>query len=201
MNLKRLSSPHRLAALAACLAALGACSGSGSEPGAAARASSVPAVVAASAPTPASAPAAGQPAGSVPAVAVEGRPAAATPPSGAAMSADPTVELHREILRLVGTASCRSDDQCRVLPLGSKPCGGPESYLAWSTEGTDARALESLAARYAQARRARNQRLGLVSDCAIVPEPAVRCVPAAGNAAAGRCQTQSSRTGPAPVTR
>ena len=77
--------------------------------------------------------------------------------------------------------------------MGSKPCGGPEGYLAWSVVGTDAAQLETLAQRYALARHERNQRSGLMSDCAIVPEPALRCVVPEG--AGGRCETVPGRGG------
>ncbi|MBI5720233.1 MAG: hypothetical protein HZC37_21375 [Burkholderiales bacterium] len=137
----------------------------------------------------------------MPAASAEGRPAAGTAPPRAGAPADTTVELRGEILRLVGSAACRDDSQCRALPLGAKPCGGPEGYVAWSTAATDERQLEALAARYKDARQARNQRLGLMSDCAVVPQPPVRCVPAAGAAAGGRCEAQPARGGPVPATR
>lgn len=140
-------------------------------------------------------------AGSLPATAAEGRPDAATAPPRTALPADSTTELRSEILRLIGTAACRDDSQCRALPLGSKPCGGPEGYVAWSTAATDARQLEALAARFKDARQARNQRLGLMSDCSVVPEPAVRCVPAADAATGGRCEAAVARGGPVPATR
>ncbi|MBL8324567.1 MAG: hypothetical protein JNJ89_06370 [Rubrivivax sp.] len=109
--------------------------------------------------------------------------------------------MHAELMRLIGPAACREDSQCRVLPLGAKPCGGPEGHVAWSTVGTDAARLRSLAERYRVARAARNQRLGLVSDCAVVLEPPVRCVPDAGSPLGGRCQAQVGRGGPALLTR
>ncbi len=138
------------------------------------------------------------PAGSVPATAAEGT---ATPPRAAAPG-DSTTELRAEIVRLIGSAACRDDSQCRALPLGSKPCGGPEGFVAWSTAHSDARQLEALASRYKDARQARNQRLGLMSDCAVVPEPVVRCVPSAeGAASVGRCQALATRGGPGPATR
>lgn len=102
---------------------------------------------------------------------------------------------------MIGDAACRDDSQCRVMPLGAKPCGGPEAYVAYSTARTDERQLEALASRYREARSARNQRLGLVSDCSVVPEPAVRCVPVAGQDAGGRCQAAVVRGGPLPATR
>lgn len=139
--------------------------------------------------------------GSVPAAAAEGHPAGTPTPPRAAAPADPSIDLRAEILRLIGTASCRDDSQCRALPLGSKPCGGPEGYVAWSTATTDARQLEALAAHYKGAREARNRRLGLMSDCAVVPEPAVRCVPVAESTTGGRCQAVVARGGPVPATR
>jgi len=140
-------------------------------------------------------------AASVPAAAAEGgRPGAGTAPPRAA-PADASIELRAEILRVIGNAPCRSDSQCRVIALGSKPCGGPEGYATWSTAGTDARELEALAARFKEARQARNQRLGLVSDCSVVPEPPVRCVPAAEAGGASRCQALPVRGGPTPATR
>jgi hypothetical protein len=109
--------------------------------------------------------------------------------------------MHAEIQRLVGNASCRDDTQCRALAMGSKPCGGPESYMAWSTAVTsDARALDAAAQRYKEARQARNQRLGLVSDCSVIAEPTMRCVPTPGDALGGRCQAVS-RGGPTLQTR
>jgi hypothetical protein len=126
-------------------------------------------------------------------------PSTTTPPR-AAIPADVTTELRDEILRLVGTASCREDSQCRSLPMGSKPCGGPEGYLAWSTAATDARQLEALAARYKEARQARNQRSGLMSDCAVVAEPAVRCV-ATSDGSGGRCEAVRGRGALSPAVR
>ena len=169
---------------------LAACSGAAPE-GAA-----VPPPAAATAP-PSKAPA------SLPPGAAESRgPAAGAPPPRDVAAADPSMAIHAELLRAVGTAACSDDAQCRVLPLGSKPCGGPEGHLAWSVVNTDARQIEALALRYQQARQARNQRLGLVSDCAMVPEPAVRCERVAGSAApGGQCRTLPGRGGPTLLTR
>lgn len=177
-------------------AVLGGCSGTGAERAASA-ATSAPVV--ATAPAAASAPA--------PVAASTPAPVAAAPISppapGRASTADATVELRAQITRLIGSAACRNDNQCRALPLGSKPCGGPEGYLAWSTEGTDVRALEAAAERYKEARRARHERLGLMSDCAVVPEPAVRCVfePGAPAGSAGQCRTQALQPGSRPGLR
>lgn len=174
---------------------LGACSGAGRE--------AVPAAGATPG-TPAAPAAVRETAtGAVPAAAAEGRPTPAAAPPRAAGPDDSAAELRDQIMRLIGSAACRDDGQCRALPLGSKPCGGPEAYVPWSITQTDARTLEALASRYRDARHVRNQRLGLVSDCAVVPEPPVRCVPAADVAApGGRCQVLPTRGGgPGPAVR
>lgn len=93
------------------------------------------------------------------------------------------------IEQLIGDAACRTDADCSTLAIGAKPCGGPERYLAWSRAVTDGRELAEWASAYSQARRAHHERSGLLSDCAVVPEPSVRCVRAAGEAT-GRCRAE-----------
>jgi len=191
----------------ACVAALaglmfmGGCSGASQEAPAPGR-EPAPAAAGVAPPAPGTAAGPGNGGGvSVPAASGEGRPGGASPPRGSPPP-DSTLQLRQDIERLIGDAACSDDAQCRALPLGAKACGGPEAYVAWSTARTDARQLEALAARYKEARIARNQRLGLVSDCSIVPEPPVRCVPASGaSGGGGRCQTGAVRTGPLPATR
>lgn len=165
----------------AILASLGACKGS--EPIASARGAS-----------PSLQTAATHTAASVPAAAAERRPAAAeAPPRLDPPSPSPTDDETRRLLielrQLIGSASCSDDSQCRALAIGAKACGGPESYVAWSTVGTDAARLQALAHQYRDARQARNQRLGLISDCAVVPQPEVRCLAVPGGTAGRQCRT------------
>lgn len=91
------------------------------------------------------------------------------------VDADPNV-LRREALALIGDAQADENSQCRVAAFGHKPCGGPASYVAYSTkEGKEVDILRKIAA-YNAAAEAENLRLGRMSDCAIVPEPAVEMV-------------------------
>lgn len=168
--------------------AMAGCSGAGRESAGPAPASASPAPAPFPAPPPAAVPAA------------EVRSSGAASAARRAPAGDETTELRGEIQRLIGNAACRDDGQCRALPMGSKPCGGPEAYLAWSVVATNGGQLEALAARYREARQARNQRLGLMSDCAVLPEPQVRCLRA--DAGEGRCTLATSpRMGPTPATR
>ncbi|MCE3264612.1 MAG: hypothetical protein K0R43_3691 [Pseudoduganella sp.] len=78
-------------------------------------------------------------------------------------------------------APCNSDQQCRSLPIGAKACGGPESYLAYSTARTSAQRAQALAERYRKEREAANQAGGVVSDCRFLMDPGAQC-------RAGTCQ-------------
>jgi hypothetical protein len=92
-------------------------------------------------------------------------------------------ELTAQIDRIIGDATCELTDQCRVIAVGSKPCGGPWGYRAYSTLNTDVSSLEITVRRYNDLQKEHNRRTGAMSDCMFVTEPAVQCV-------SGRCVTQ-----------
>ena len=101
---------------------------------------------------------------------------------------------------LIGNAACTNTSQCRTVAVGAKPCGGPERYMAWSTQVTDPAALAREAEAYAARRRAENERSGRASDCRFVGDPGARCVPAEGGGkagGAGMCQLNPGSGAPA----
>ena len=101
---------------------------------------------------------------------------------------------------LIGDAACRDDTQCRTLPVGTLACGGPASYLAWSTLRSDEAALKAAAAPLAH-RRPGSAR-GEMSICRVLPDPGARCVPGeAGALGACRLRERSDGTGGALPTR
>lgn len=95
-------------------------------------------------------------------------------------AADPPGSVREQITAEIGDARCTTSAQCRTLPLGSRPCGGPERYLAWSSARSDGARLAALAERDAAERRAANEKSGLASTCEFRPDPGAQCV-------AGRC--------------
>jgi hypothetical protein len=104
------------------------------------------------------------------------RPAAAASAGGPAPTA---------VGALIGDAACDTDAQCRTVAVGSKPCGGPDAYLAWSTLRTDEQALLAAAAREAAASKAAAQAQGMVSNCALVTDPGAFCAQASAAASTG----------------
>jgi len=98
-----------------------------------------------------------------------------------AVSASAETGTLAQITGLIGKAECTSDQQCQVLPVGARPCGGPASYLAWSNARTSGAELQALAARHRSEQQASNTRSGMVSDCRAIAPPAAAC-------RAGTCQ-------------
>jgi hypothetical protein len=85
-------------------------------------------------------------------------------------------------LRALGRdGACTADAQCRTVPVGAKPCGGPEAYQAYSTARISPDKAQALAERYRKERQAENERSGLASDCRMLMDPGARC-------RAGTCQ-------------
>lgn len=102
----------------------------------------------------------------------DGPPRAIAPEPGS--RADSLAVLRAEILDRVGNAEASSEASCRSLPFGAKPCGGPWSYLVFSTETTDSAALASLVERYNAIQGRLNEEEGRISDCALVMEPRLK---------------------------
>lgn len=102
-------------------------------------------------------------------------PAAAVDPAAPAASAPASVALHARIVELIGEPTCDGQGQCHAAGLGQRPCGGPESWLPWSTKVTDPRTLQEAIDALAQARVAENKAAGLLSDCHYRPDPPAVC--------------------------
>lgn len=93
---------------------------------------------------------------------------------------DPGATLGR-IRAMVGNAACTEDAQCHTLALGAKACGGPDSYLAWSSAQVKEAELRALGEAYKEERRAANKASGMMSTCQFMVDPGAMCK-------AGTCQ-------------
>ena len=80
------------------------------------------------------------------------------------------IGLKQNIEDLVSTSVCNENTECKFMAFGSKPCGGPWSYLVYSTSIDEAN-LKTLVANYNKKEAAYNQKWGIVSDCAMVNPP------------------------------
>ena len=83
-------------------------------------------------------------------------------------------DLRAEIDSLVSSVTCNKVDDWRISPIGSKPCGGPAAYLAYpiSLENEITPKITEYTTRQSDF----NRKYGLMSDCALVPQPSgIRC--------------------------
>ena len=99
---------------------------------------------------------------------------------GATLSGDADVDrqvleqLEAEILQLVDR-ECSNGKKCRTIGFGAKPCGGPWSYLIYSSSSTDEDLLIEKVCAYNAYQDAMNQHYGYFSDCAVEEVPQLQC--------------------------
>ena len=85
-------------------------------------------------------------------------------------------EARDSIRAVVGEPACADVSECRALPFGAKPCGGPRQFVIFSATKTDSVRLASALAQHKELDVRQNKRLGMASDCALVPRPMLECV-------------------------
>ena len=84
-------------------------------------------------------------------------------------------ELGNEIRTLVDSSVCNNETDCAYIAFGSKPCGGPWSYLVYSTS-IDVDLLKSKVEQYNKMEDEYNKKHGIGSDCAVVlPPSSLKC--------------------------
>jgi hypothetical protein len=113
----------------------------------------------------------------------------AAPASAAAPAPAAGGDTLARIRALAGSAACTESSQCRSLPVGATPCGGPESYLSYSTASTDEQVLRALGERHKAERQAQIRARGLTSICRHLPDPGAVCT-------AGACRLGDSAAAP-----
>lgn len=80
------------------------------------------------------------------------------------------MELFNEFASLAYGTSCTNANNWNFTAYGSKACGGPQGYIAYSNDIDTSLFLEKVTA-YTEAENQYNIKWGIVSDCAITPTP------------------------------
>ena len=80
-------------------------------------------------------------------------------------------ELSTMIVKEIGTPTADEPSQCKLIAVGSKPCGGPAGYLVYSTTKSNEAKLKQMVAEFNQLAQQFNQERKLMSDCMLVTEP------------------------------
>lgn len=84
-------------------------------------------------------------------------------------------KIRNEIDTLIGSAKCSNNKQCQALAIGHKACGGPITYIPYSTENTDTKKLIKLSEKHQQKNKELNKVTGMMSDCRMVMQPTFIC--------------------------
>jgi hypothetical protein len=87
-----------------------------------------------------------------------------------------TRQLQLRLERLTENKECQQDNQCKVIGVGARPCGGPDQYLTYSTQHTDEKMLSYTNERYQKLKKQQNEKLGLMSTCQMLMPPVSACV-------------------------
>ena len=84
--------------------------------------------------------------------------------------------LQEEIELLVDSGVCSENSDCDYIAFGSKACGGPKTYLAFSTS-INVQLLQQKVATYNALENSFNKKWGIISDCAyLLPPKSVQCI-------------------------
>lgn len=96
-------------------------------------------------------------------------------PSASPAATGKAAALWQKIQAVNADTSCDTASQCHTIGVGSKACGGPESYLAWSSKSNDGAALKALVEQHSAVRRADDERAQMMSTCMMVADPGASC--------------------------
>lgn len=82
----------------------------------------------------------------------------------------------QEIQNYINSFSCSESIGCSYIAFGSKPCGGPWSYLVFSNT-VDIAKLQEMVKNYNEMNKLYNSQTGIFSDCMVVmPPKEVKCI-------------------------
>lgn len=82
-------------------------------------------------------------------------------------------EIRLLMAREVGDASAQRIEQCHAIPVGSKACGGPQSFVIYSTAVSNEHKLQELARQYTEAEEKYNRVTQAMSTCSYITPPEV----------------------------
>lgn len=75
-----------------------------------------------------------------------------------------------EIETIAESVSCSEVSVWEITPIGSKACGGPTGYIAYSYSINEVNFL-NLVSNYTQEQNQFNLKWGIISDCSVPPMP------------------------------
>ncbi|MBH0058045.1 hypothetical protein I6F65_13855 [Pseudoalteromonas sp. SWXJZ94C] len=81
-----------------------------------------------------------------------------------------------ELNTLITDTQCDTNTQCKVSPVGSRACGGPSSYIVYSTKTTTEKEVSALSKKITMLESNYNEQKGMMSTCQHLTAPSTQCV-------------------------
>lgn len=107
------------------------------------------------------------------ACAAPGASPADTPAADTVATQPRVARLETEARALAKADGCGTTSQCRAAPVGSRPCGGPRTYVVYCAATTDSAMLYRKLDELKAAEEAYNRKAGLASTCEFRTPPSV----------------------------
>ncbi len=82
---------------------------------------------------------------------------------------------HEQLNQLIDDPRCDNSSQCKVLPVGSRACGGPSSFIVYSTKTADTAEVEKLAKDITALEKRFNAVNDMMSICQHLTTPSTQC--------------------------
>jgi hypothetical protein len=83
--------------------------------------------------------------------------------------------LSKEIEAFTKNKSCAGGNDCKVMAMGARPCGGPSRYIVYALSKTDEKQLMEKVNAYTSLENELNIRYNRVSTCIAILPPTVDC--------------------------
>ncbi len=84
--------------------------------------------------------------------------------------------LKKDVRAVAKPAGCTQAAQCKVLPMGARPCGGPTEFVIYCATATDEKLLTEKANAVTEAEKAMNAASGAMGTCVALAAPKVTWV-------------------------
>ena len=91
---------------------------------------------------------------------------------------DEIQSVDNAVAEITGNNYCETDQDCALLPIGERACGGPSNYVIYSRRlGDEAlNKLQELSAESVALAKKANKESGYLSTCQMYPIPTISCV-------------------------
>ncbi|WP_105166569.1 hypothetical protein [Pseudoalteromonas sp. T1lg23B] len=85
-------------------------------------------------------------------------------------------KIHDQLKSLTQDLSCDNSSQCHVEAVGNRACGGPSSYLVYSSKSASSKEVTELAEKITEYESSYNAKNQIMSICEHLTRPSTQCV-------------------------